>query len=169
MGYDDQRKGWKCCDPITGRCYTSRNVIFDEASSWWSPQEIIRPDSKEIEKKLQERIEKDDMVEEGEEIIQEEVPEEETARDKSPEKSKSPWHTGVHQQIPKEARPSQLEEIQEDEGVVEYGPHLRRTTRKIKKNPKYANAALIEEDNAKEPATYMEASASKHILGECNR
>ncbi|KAE8733775.1 putative receptor-like protein kinase [Hibiscus syriacus] len=24
-------KGWKCCDPISGRCYTSRNVVFDEA------------------------------------------------------------------------------------------------------------------------------------------
>ncbi|KAJ0017078.1 hypothetical protein Pint_11086 [Pistacia integerrima] len=23
VGYDNQRKGWKCCDPITGRCYIS--------------------------------------------------------------------------------------------------------------------------------------------------
>ena len=38
---------------------------------------------------------------------------------------------------------------------------MRRTSRKIKKNPKYANAALVEEDNAKEPATYIEASSSK--------
>ncbi|KAJ0035514.1 hypothetical protein Pint_25239 [Pistacia integerrima] len=29
VGYDNQRKGWKCCDPITGRCYTSRNVVFN--------------------------------------------------------------------------------------------------------------------------------------------
>ena len=33
MGYDNQRKGWKCCDPTTGKCHTSRNMIFDEASS----------------------------------------------------------------------------------------------------------------------------------------
>ena len=63
MGYDDQRKGWKCCDPIIGKCHTSRNVIFNEASSWWSPQEVILADSKEIEEKLQERIEQDEVVE----------------------------------------------------------------------------------------------------------
>lgn len=36
LGYDSERKGWRCCDPTTNRCYTSRNVVFDEASSWWS-------------------------------------------------------------------------------------------------------------------------------------
>ncbi|KAK4433007.1 Copia protein [Sesamum alatum] len=34
--YDSQRKGRRCCDPTIGKCYTSRNVVFDEASSWWS-------------------------------------------------------------------------------------------------------------------------------------
>ena len=33
VGYDNQRKGWKCCDPTNGRCYTSLNVVFNEASS----------------------------------------------------------------------------------------------------------------------------------------
>lgn len=56
VGYDDQRKGWRCCDPTTGRCHVSRNVVFDEASSWWSPQAVLMPDSKEIEEKLQERM-----------------------------------------------------------------------------------------------------------------
>ena len=46
------------------------------------------------------------MVEEGEEITQEEGLEEETARDKSPEKSKFPWRTRVHQQTLEEAHPS---------------------------------------------------------------
>lgn len=23
VGYDSQRKGWRCCDPTTGKCYTS--------------------------------------------------------------------------------------------------------------------------------------------------
>nr|GMD46973.1 Retrovirus-related Pol polyprotein from transposon RE1 [Ipomoea batatas] len=36
VGYDNQSKGWRCCDPTTGKCYTSRNVVFDEAYSWWS-------------------------------------------------------------------------------------------------------------------------------------
>ena len=30
MGYDDQRKGWKCCDPTIWRCHTLKNIIFDE-------------------------------------------------------------------------------------------------------------------------------------------
>lgn len=30
VGYDSERKGWRCCDPTTNRCYTSRNVVFDE-------------------------------------------------------------------------------------------------------------------------------------------
>ena len=51
----------------------------------------------------------------------------------------------MQQQTSKKARPSQLKEIQEDEDVVEYGPYLRRTSRKIKKNPTYANASLVEE------------------------
>lgn len=55
VGYDNQRKGWKSCDPTTGRCYISRNVVFDEASSWWSPQKEELPDSKEMEDKLQQR------------------------------------------------------------------------------------------------------------------
>ena len=52
VGYDSQRKGWRCCDPTTGRCYTLRNVIFDEASSWWSEDKATLPVLKEIEKKM---------------------------------------------------------------------------------------------------------------------
>ncbi|KAF7831673.1 Retrovirus-related Pol polyprotein from transposon TNT 1-94 [Senna tora] len=44
VGYDNQRKGWRCCDPTTGKSYTSRNVVFDEASSWWSSNEEVLPD-----------------------------------------------------------------------------------------------------------------------------
>jgi len=53
IGYDHERKGWRCYDPTTGRCYTSRNVVFDEASSWWSLQATTLPDSKEIKEKLE--------------------------------------------------------------------------------------------------------------------
>ncbi|GKV12767.1 hypothetical protein SLEP1_g23879 [Rubroshorea leprosula] len=59
LGYDDERKGWRCCDPNTGRCCVSRNVVFDEASSWWSPQEVVLPNSKELEEKVQEKFGED--------------------------------------------------------------------------------------------------------------
>ncbi|KAE8655260.1 tir-nbs resistance protein [Hibiscus syriacus] len=42
VGYDSQRNGWKCCDPMSGRCYTSQNVVFDEASSWWSSEKEMK-------------------------------------------------------------------------------------------------------------------------------
>lgn len=53
VGYDNQRKGWKCCDPTTRKCYSSRNVVFDEASSWWSSKKEEIPESKEMEDTLQ--------------------------------------------------------------------------------------------------------------------
>lgn len=57
VGYDNQRKGWKCCDPTSGRCYTSRDVVFNEASSWWSSEKEVLSDSKEIGDKLQQKME----------------------------------------------------------------------------------------------------------------
>lgn len=48
VGYDQERKGWKCCDPTYGRCYVSRNVVFDETSSWWSTDHNALPDSKTL-------------------------------------------------------------------------------------------------------------------------
>ena len=56
VGYDNQINGWKCCDPTSGRCYTSRDVVFDEASLWWSLEKQVLPDSKEFKDKLQEKL-----------------------------------------------------------------------------------------------------------------
>ena len=122
MGYDNQRKGWKCYDPTIGKCHISRNVIFDEASSWQSSQIIVLPDTKKIEEKLQEKFKQEKVIEES---TQEKEPEKDLTSNKSLQKVKSPWRIGVHQQIPGEARPSQLDEkIQQVEEPVEYGPHL---------------------------------------------
>ena len=32
-------------------------MVFDEASSWWSPQAVLLPDTKEIKERLQEPVE----------------------------------------------------------------------------------------------------------------
>lgn len=50
VGYDSRRKGWRCCDPTTGKCYISRNVVFDEESSWWPLEKTETEDVKNIEK-----------------------------------------------------------------------------------------------------------------------
>lgn len=56
VGYDNQRKWWRCSDPTSGWCYTTRNVVFNEASSWWSLEKEELPDSKEIEDQMTEQI-----------------------------------------------------------------------------------------------------------------
>jgi hypothetical protein len=48
VGYDKERKGWRCCNPNTGKIYVSRNVIFDENSSWWSSSNEVLPDTQEL-------------------------------------------------------------------------------------------------------------------------
>ncbi|GMI77806.1 hypothetical protein HRI_001449800 [Hibiscus trionum] len=74
-------------------------------------------------------------------------------RDSSTSKDKSPWKTGVHQFTSKELRPSQIEA---DEPVQE----IRRSTRQRQPNPRYANAALVDESIPIEPANYEEAARS---------
>jgi len=48
VGYDAERKGWRCCEPNTGKVYVSRNVIFDENTSWWSTDSQVLPDSQKL-------------------------------------------------------------------------------------------------------------------------
>ncbi|KAJ8640206.1 hypothetical protein MRB53_016900 [Persea americana] len=134
-GYDSQRKGWRCCDPTTRKCYTSRNVVFDEASSWWSSNKEVLPDS-EVFKEVspfQLNSSETEVADEGEDI------EEGIAQ--------NPWQTGIYQ------RPSEEEEPSGARTPIA----LRRSTRSRKPNPKYANAAIVEEADAKEPETFEEA------------
>lgn len=52
-------KGWRCCDPTTGKCHTSINVVFSEASSWWPPKKIEIPeyhDLEEVPEELKEKV-----------------------------------------------------------------------------------------------------------------
>lgn len=149
VGYDNQRKGWRCCDPVTGKIHTSRNVVFDEASSFWSSNKEVSPESndyKDLQDSSQvqlksnevEDINGDDAIEEGNE--------------------QSPWQTGFYQQS---RRYQQLNQ----EGEQDEIPIMpRRSTRTRKQNPKYANAAIIEEVDDEEPTSYVEASKNKEWL-----
>ena len=137
VGYDSQRKEWRCCDPTTGKCYTSRNVVFDESSSWWSSEKKILPDSDVFKDELQSAR------------IQLSLGEVENAAngDIRDDETQSPWQTGVHGQPSEEGEPS------ETEAPIP----LRRSARTKKPNPKYANVAIVEDANAKEPETFAEA------------
>ncbi|KAH7851221.1 hypothetical protein Vadar_008770 [Vaccinium darrowii] len=144
VGYSGERKGWKCCDPTTSRCYTSRNVVFDEASSWWSPQMVELPNSGDLEDLLQEKLGEKKEGEEYPDSLKESTPtigdsEQEPRSSGMPEKSMSLWQTGVHPSSPEEVRPSQ-------QVVEEDNPPPRRSTRQRKPNPKYMDAALAKEE-----------------------
>ncbi|KAG6504552.1 hypothetical protein ZIOFF_036886 [Zingiber officinale] len=147
--FSSQRKGWKCCDPTSGRCYTSRNVVFDETSSWWNPAKEVLSDSKDLEDKLQQKM--------GE--LQPSSDESGDPNDNDTEQgvAQSPWQTGIYQQPNEEERPSEMEESTPQS-------QLRRSNRTRRPNPKYVNAAIVEE--ATEPETFEEASQSPEWVAE---
>ncbi|RVW47434.1 Retrovirus-related Pol polyprotein from transposon TNT 1-94 [Vitis vinifera] len=63
------------------------------------------------------------------------------------DETQSPWQTGVHGQPSEEGEPNEIE-----------APiPLRRSAITKKPNPKYANVAIIEDANAKEPEAFVEA------------
>lgn len=113
------------------------------------------PNSKEIEDLLQEKMVKlPEAHESNDEIEGVEEPD-------ASEDSQNPWQTGIHQPTPETTRPSQIEEIVEphEEGDVSpSSPKLRRSTRKKKSNPRYANIAVEEDIILKEPETFEEAA-----------
>ncbi|KAK3119631.1 hypothetical protein QOZ80_9AG0673040 [Eleusine coracana subsp. coracana] len=145
VGYDDARKGWRCCDPTTGKCHTSRNVVFDEASAWWVPEKIKISESPTLEEVLEETKE----GEEEEKSTPREVIEE------SPSKAKNPWKTGVHQTAIEEPH-QQLELEEPTQGL--------RTYRRRKNKPRYANAALVDNSIPIEPSSYEEAAQGPEWL-----
>jgi hypothetical protein len=115
------------------------------------------PVLKEIKKKMPESMEEQSRKDQSK-VIEEIQFFEDEGEQESSEITQNPWQTGVHHRTPEEDRP-RLEEVIEEEESLE--PQLRRLIRQRKTNPRYANAALTEDDNIKEPSTYEEASQSE--------
>jgi hypothetical protein len=44
VGYSDEQKGYKCYNPQTKQACVSRDVVFDESTSWYLPS-VSQPDS----------------------------------------------------------------------------------------------------------------------------
>lgn len=140
VGYDMERKGWRCCDPTTNRCIVSRNVVFDEATSWWLSSQL-----KEVEDKTQVTL-KPSIEETEEGSIT-------TSPRKDITEEESPWQTGVYQ------RPSGENTIEKEVG--DSTTPLRRSTRQRKPPMRYIDAALAEDVDLPEPSTYEEASTRR--------
>lgn len=137
----------------------SRNVVFDEASSWWSSDHTILPDNRELEIELQRKMNSDVMLEPIPEELLEPFVEETSNRSNSPQ---NPWQSGVHQtRSAEEMRPSQLNDSENEENVTV----LRRYFRIPKLNPRYANSVLTaawmattdNADSVYEPKSFEEA------------
>ncbi|KAL4384135.1 hypothetical protein GQ457_15G011530 [Hibiscus cannabinus] len=143
VGYIKQRKGWKCCDPTAGKCYVSRNVVFDKASSWWSLDKESFPDSDTLKRDLQSSQVQLKLNETK--IVDDDVEDCVT---------QNPWQIGAHQQPTIDGEPS----------AIEVPAPLRRSTRIKKPNPKYANVAIVEKGDAKDPETFEEASQKNNGL-----
>ena len=115
-------------------------MVFDEASSWWSSENEELLDSKEFEDKLQQKMEKDTI---------QLLPNLDELGDSNDDDAKqkvtqNPWQTGMYQQPSEEGGPSETEKSIPTS-------QLRRSTRTRMPNPKYANAAIVEEENIVEP------------------
>lgn len=136
VGYDNDKKGWRCYDPTIGKCTVSRNVVFDEASSWWSDSTSTKkeePSTDQVNLPFFGMCESTD-----EDVIQD---------DEQPHQQESlvenrggnPWNTGV---------------------TVSQGEEPRRSTRIRSPNPKYAHIATVV-DEIKEPSSFEEANTKK--------
>lgn len=104
--------------------------MFDETTSWWYLEAVVLSSSDELDENLQQMSNtKDDKQESG-------VDKPSQKPQTSPEKSTSPWKSGMHRSMkPEEAGPSQLE-------IDVAPPQLRRATRLRKPNPKYLDGSL---------------------------
>lgn len=104
--------------------------MFDEASSWWSPDKKVLPDSNNIEETLQQKM---------------------------GEQTTHIWSSVDAPEDPSDTYEKEVTQPSEPGERETPPPQLRWTERIRKPNPKYANAAIIE-DCVKEPETYEEAS-----------
>lgn len=55
-GYNEQKKGWRCVDPTTNKAYVSPHLVFDEASSWWSTENVVLPDSESLDTSMRAQL-----------------------------------------------------------------------------------------------------------------
>ncbi|KAK1413456.1 hypothetical protein QVD17_35229 [Tagetes erecta] len=145
-GYDEQKKGWRCCDPTTNRCYVSRDVVFDENSSWWSETKEQLPDTEVIKEKLK-TSEVALPLEEMEinTVVEDEPESSNTHQEGASDQRSQPWQTGSNSAGQNGRSNSPIQ-----------GP--RRSGRVSKPNPKYTVNVAVTENMETEPENFEEAS-----------
>lgn len=97
---------------MIGYIYTSRNVVFNEASAWWPSKYLVQQDIRGLGAKNEERIH--DQVD-SEDV----APTNKEDKSLRSSKVKRQWKIGVHEEVDKE-----FPQLQE-----EIPPSLRRSLR----------------------------------------
>ncbi|KAK3034915.1 hypothetical protein RJ639_034157 [Escallonia herrerae] len=101
----------------SGRCQ-----IFDEASSWWSPQEVVLPDTHEIKERMGERIAVEEDAEQPSTKstikLRPKILRAVEEPDSTQERLEGPWQTGAYYRTPEETRPDQHDDIQNEEDEI---------------------------------------------------
>ena len=108
-----------------------KRCSFDEASTWWSSEKKVLPDSN------------------IEEILQQKLGEQTTQIQSNVDAPENPSDIDIDKQEVTQSSESDKNETTHQQ--------LRRSNRIRRPNPKYANAAIVE-DRVYEPETYEEAS-----------
>ncbi|KAL8143673.1 hypothetical protein V2J09_016705 [Rumex salicifolius] len=131
VGYDQQRKGWRCIDPTTNKAYVSLHVVFDEGNIL--EEEQVQP-------------------QEEPSVINDSGPDVQSSRSQS---ASSPWKSGVRRSPEKEAMSSGGSCTNRDDQGSSRTPQLGRvlddesgtlkSTRMRKPNPRYADRRYAED------------------------
>lgn len=93
VGYDEQKKGWRCVDPTTKKAYISRHVVFDDASSWWSTEKVVLPDTEFLDTTMRALFPEQEEIP----VASDSRPVESPRSSSRTDSSLSPWKTGVRE------------------------------------------------------------------------
>ncbi|PHT27149.1 hypothetical protein CQW23_33253 [Capsicum baccatum] len=113
-------------------------MMFDESSSWWSSNMKLLPYS-DVLKDVLHLSHSQLSLDEAEDAVNEDIIEEDVTQ--------IPWKIGLHQQPGKEGELNR----------ANTPPLLTRLTWIRKQNLKYANTAIVEEENEKDLENFEEA------------
>ncbi|KAJ0601440.1 putative RNA-directed DNA polymerase [Helianthus annuus] len=158
IGYDAERKGWRCCDPTTNKCYVSRNVVFDENSSWWAANKEPVPDTEDLKTRLETvmlSLGNEDEIDTVE-VDNYEGPTSSPVRRQS---QPNPWQTGTsgtHNQA-QDVGPNSPTSVSGRSEASSPASNLRRSERARRPNPKYMVNVATVEPVEREPESYDQA------------
>lgn len=115
IGYDTQRKGWKCMNPKTHKFITSRDVVFDEMSSYYD-RPVVAQNEAPTSSHGETILERPSSI-----LLPSNAPNTSTSSSEGELNESGRIGTSVENSYPR----------------IEVEQSMRRSTREFKKNPRY--------------------------------